>query len=127
MVDAEMLHVSSEKNVKHYHPLAIGFRTTSYSPGMIFEIIFFYLLGPLLETERGNTYVLLVVDLCSRHAEGYAMTKEEKTAGGCAARIVDDYIPSWGCPHPFIPDRGRVYFTSKYCCLPDIGSCQEVY
>ena len=56
--------------------------------------------------EDGNTCVLLVVDLFSRHAEGYATTKkEEKTARGCASRIVDDdYIPRWGCPHTFLSD-----------------------
>ena len=58
------------------------------------------LLGPLPEKKKGNVYVFLIVDLFSRHAEGYAMTKEEKTARGCASRIiVDDYIPRWGCPH----------------------------
>ena len=69
------------------------------------QMIYFDLLGPLPETERGNMYVLLIVDLFSRHAEGYAMTKEEKIARGCAARIVDNHIPRWGCPHTFLSDR----------------------
>ena len=75
------------------------------------QMICFDLLGPLPETKRGNTYVLLVVDLFSRHAEGYAMTKEEKTARGCAARMVDDYIPRWGCPHTFLSDRGTEFIS----------------
>ena len=74
-------------------------------------MISFDLLGPLPETERGNTYVLLIVDLFSRHAEGYAMTKDEKTARGCAAKIVDDYIPRWGCPHTFLSDRGTEFIS----------------
>ena len=75
------------------------------------QMIHFDLLGPLPETERGNTYVLLIVELFSGHEEGYAMTKEEKTARGCAARIVDDYIPRWGCPHTFLSDRGTEFIS----------------
>ena len=65
-------------------------------------MVAFDLLGPLPRTEEGNEYVMLVVDLFSRHAEGYALTKDEKTAEGCASRIVNDYIPRWGCPHTFL-------------------------
>ena len=42
-----------------------------------------------------------IVDLFSRHAEGYAMTKDEKTARRCASKIVDDYIPNGGLLTPF--------------------------
>ena len=43
------------------------------------QMISFNLLGPLPETGRGDTHMLLIliVDIFSRHAEGYAMTKEE--------------------------------------------------
>ena len=60
-------------------------------PSRLGQTVAFDLLGPLPKTERRNTYVSLLVDLFSRHAEGYAITKEEKTARGCAAKIVDDY------------------------------------
>lgn len=43
------------------------------------QIISFDLLGPLPVTVKGNEYVFLVVDLFSRHAEAYAITKGEKT------------------------------------------------
>ena len=69
-------------------------------------MVAFDLLRPLPITERGNPCVLLLVDLFSRHAEGYAVTQEEKTARGCAVKIVDDYIPIWGCPDTFLSDRG---------------------
>ena len=55
---------------------------------------------------KGNAYVFLVVYLFSKHAEAYAITKEEKTMEDCAARLVHDYIPRWGCPHTFLSDRG---------------------
>ena len=52
----------------------------------------FDLKRPLPETNNGDVYVFLIVDIFCRHAEGYAMTKDDKTARGCAAKIVDDYI-----------------------------------
>ena len=39
------------------------------------------------------------------------MTKDEKTARGCASKIVDDYIPRWGCPHTFLSDRGTEFIS----------------
>ena len=53
-------------------------------------MVSFDVLGPLLETKNGNVYVFLIVDIFSRHAERYAMTKGEKTAKGCASRVVGD-------------------------------------
>ena len=75
------------------------------------QMVSFDLLGPLPETKNGNVYVLLVVDLFSRHAEGYAMTKDEETARGCVLRTVDDYIPQRGCPHTFLSDRGTEFIS----------------
>ena len=76
------------------------------------QMVSFDLLGPLPKTHRGNTYILLMVDLFSRHAEAYALTKEEKTAEGCADILVHDYIPRWGCPHTLLSDRGTE-FTAR--------------
>ena len=44
-------------------------------------------IGTLPETKNGKVYVFLIVDLFSRHAEGYAMTKDKKTARGCASDL----------------------------------------
>lgn len=75
-------------------------------------MVAFDLLGPLPKTERGNEYVFLVVDLFSRHAEGYAIPASEKTAIGCAAKLVNDYIPRWGCPHTLLSDRGAEFVAA---------------
>ena len=74
-------------------------------------MVSFDLLGPSPETSNGNVYVFLIVDLFSRHAEGYAMTKEDKTAMGCASRVVDYYIPRGGCPHTFLSDRETEFIS----------------
>ena len=39
------------------------------------------------------------------------MTKDEKTARGCASKLVDDYIPRWGCPYTFLSDRGTEFIS----------------
>lgn len=77
-------------------------------------MVSFGLFGPLPTTAKGNAYVFLVVYLFSRHAEAYALTKGEKNTGGCAARLVNDYIPRWGYPHTFLSDRGAE-LVSKVC------------
>ena len=57
------------------------------------QMVAFDLLGPLPRNNQGNEHVLLVVDLISRHTEGYAVSADEKTTQGCAAKLVHDYIP----------------------------------
>ena len=64
----------------------------------------------------------------SRHAEAYAITKEEKITEGCAARLVHDYIPTWGCSHTFLSDR-VTEFVSVVCrgVFKMLGSVKNVY
>ena len=70
------------------------------------QMVVFDLLGSLPRTNQGNEHVLLVVDRFSRHAQGYALSADEKTTQGCAAKLVHDCIPRWGSPHTFLSDRG---------------------
>ena len=53
------------------------------------QMVSFDLLGPLPETKNSTVYVFMVVDSFSRQAEGYAMTKYEKTAIGDNSKIGD--------------------------------------
>ncbi|CAB1111159.1 unnamed protein product [Ectocarpus sp. CCAP 1310/34] len=76
------------------------------------EMVAFDILGPLPKTKRGNMYILLVVDLFSRHVEPYALTSEEKTAQGCATKLADDCVVRWGCPKYLLSDRGAE-FTAR--------------
>ena len=39
------------------------------------------------------------------------MTKHEKSARGCASKIVGDCIPRWGCPRTFLSDRGTEFIS----------------
>ena len=80
-------------------------------PGRPGQVVAFDFLGPLPKTDLGNEFVFLVVDLFSRHAEGYALTKAEKCAKGFVAILVNEYIPKWGCPKVWLSDRGPEFAT----------------
>ena len=77
-------------------------------------MVAFDLLGPLPRPNQGNERLLLVVNLFSRHAEGYALSDDEKTTQGCAAKLVHDYTPRWGCLYAFLSDKGPE-FVSTVC------------
>ena len=64
-----MLYLPSEEECAKYHSMAISLPATTSRPG---QMVSFDLLGPLPETKNGNVYVFLI-DLFSRHTEGYAM------------------------------------------------------
>lgn len=86
-------------------------------------------LGPLPKTNDGKEYVFLVVDLFSRHAEGYAITKKEKNAKGFVAILVNEYIPRWGCAKIWLSDRGPEFATDG-CSeggVQDVGLGKEIY
>lgn len=72
-------------------------------------MIAFDFVGHLPETERGSQYIMLVVDLFSRHAKRYLLSKKERNAQGCTSRIASDYVPRWGCPHNFPSDQGTEF------------------
>ncbi|CAB1105230.1 unnamed protein product [Ectocarpus sp. CCAP 1310/34] len=73
------------------------------------QMVSFDYLGPLPKTTKDNEYVFLVVDLFSRHAEGYPLTKAQKNAKGFVSIMVNDYIARWGCPHTMLSDRGAEF------------------
>ena len=80
--------------------------------------------GTPSKNSTGNEYVfLLVADLFinSRHAETYALSADEKTAKGCAAKLVHDYIP--------LPQRqrSRVRVHDLLGNLPRARGLKEIY
>lgn len=76
------------------------------------QMVSFDYLGPLPKTANDCEYIFLVVDLFSRHAEGYSLQKAENNAMGFVAILVNEYIPRWGCPHTFLSDRGPEFANS---------------
>ena len=77
-------------------------------------MVAFDLLGPIPRTKKENEHVLLAVELFSRHAGRNALSANEKTTQGCAAKLRHDFIPRWDCPQTFLRDRGPE-FVSTVC------------
>ena len=64
-------------------------------------------LGPLLVTERGNRFILLLTDHFTKYVEIIAVP--DMTAEVCASRILNEYVSRWGCPLSIHSDQGRTY------------------
>ena len=76
-----------------------------YHAGSPLEMIHIDILGPLIETSRGNQYVLVVVDQFSKWAECYVLS--DQTAERVARTLVSEFIGRFGCPLEFHSDQGR--------------------
>ena len=67
-----------------------------YHAGSPLERIHIDILGPLIETPRGNQYVLVVVDQFSKWVEYYALS--DQTAERVTRTLGSEYIGRFGCP-----------------------------
>ena len=67
-----------------------------YHAGSPLERIHIDILGPLIETPRGNQYVLVVVDQFTKWVECYALANQ--TAERVARTLVSEFIGRLGCP-----------------------------
>ena len=63
------------------------------------------ILGPLVETPRGNQYVFVVVDQFSKWVECYALS--DQTAETVASTLVTEFLGRLGCPLELHSDQGR--------------------
>ena len=76
-----------------------------YHSGSPLERIHIDILGPLVETPRGNQYVLVVVDQFTKWVECYALP--DQTAERVASTLVTEFIGRLGCPLELHSDQGR--------------------
>ncbi len=70
------------------------------------------ILGPLPLTERGNRYVLVIVDCFSRYTEAYAIP--DFTAKTTADVIVTQFFSRFGVPLELHSDQGRNYESQLF-------------
>ena len=76
-----------------------------YHTGSPLERIHIDILGPLIETPRGNQYVLVVVVQFSKWVECYALS--DQTAERVARILVSEFLGRFGCPFELHSDQGR--------------------
>ena len=90
------------------------------------QMVPFDLLGPLTVTAKGNEYVFQVVDLFSRHAEAYAITKGEKHGRWCST--VDSRLDSKkGVPTYFSVRWPGIRVSGMPGGIQDVGVGEEMY
>ena len=77
----------------------------SYHAGSPMERVHIDILGPLVETPRGNQYVFVVVDQFSKWVECYALS--DQTAETVASTLVTEFFGRLGCPLELHIDQGR--------------------
>ena len=70
------------------------------------------ILGPLIETSRGNPYVLVVVDQFSKWVECYAHS--DQTAERVTRTLVSEFIGGFGCPLELHSDQGRNFESRMF-------------
>ena len=81
-----------------------------YHAGSPLERIHINRLEPLIETPRGNRYVLVVVDQLSKWVECYSLL--DQTTERVARTLVSEFMGRFGCPLELHSDQGR-HFESR--------------
>ena len=89
-----------------------------YHAGSPLERIHIDILGPLIETPRGNQYVLVVVDHFSKWVECYALS--DQTAERVARTLVSEFIGRFGCLLELHSDQGRNFESRMFKEVCDI-------
>ena len=83
-----------------------------YHAGSSLERIHIDILEPLIETTRGNQYVLVVVDQFSKWVERYALS--DQTAVRVARTLVSEFIGRFGCPLELHSEQGRNFESRMF-------------
>ena len=61
--------------------------------------------GPLLETNKGNTCIMVVTDYFTKWMEAYALPNQ--VAKMCATKLIEEFICRFGVPRYLHSDQGR--------------------
>ena len=75
--------------------------------GYPMQIVAADILGPLPESDNGNSYILLVFDYFTRWAKAYAIPNQE--APTVATKLVDEMFCRFSIPEQFHTDQGRQF------------------
>ncbi|XP_068757507.1 uncharacterized protein [Montipora capricornis] len=70
------------------------------------------ILGPLPETNKGNKYVAVVVDMYTKWPEAYALPDQE--ANTVARTVMDNFVCRFGCPRGILSDQDRNFESRTF-------------
>ena len=95
---------------------------TSYHVGSPMERVHIDILGPISESNRGNRYVLVMVDQFTKWVECCALP--DQSAETVARSFVDNIVARLGCPFELHSDQGRNFESNvvkEICRLLEIS------
>lgn len=84
----------------------------SIRTGYPLERIQIDILGPLPETNKGNKFVAVVVNMYTKWPEAYALPDQE--AETVAHAVMDNFICRFGCPRGVLSDQGRNFESRTF-------------
>lgn len=70
------------------------------------------LMGPLPKGQFGNQYILVLLDLFTKHVQIYAMRKA--TAGNILRKLRDKYLPAFGPVQSILTDNGTQFHSKAW-------------
>ena len=84
----------------------------SIKTGYPLERIQIDILGPIPETNKGNKYVAVVVDMYTKWPEAYALPDQE--ANTVAQTVMDNFVCCFDCPRGILRDQGRNFESRAF-------------
>ena len=84
----------------------------SIKTGYPLERIEIDILGPLPETDRGNKFVAVVVDMYTKWPEAYALPDQETCT--VAQAVMDNFVCRFGFPRGVLSDQGRNFESRTF-------------
>jgi len=87
-------------------------RMGSVPSGGAFERIAADIMGPLQETDRYNSYILVVSDYYTKWTEAYPLPNQEATT--VADAIVREWVPRFGAPRALHSDQGSNFESATF-------------
>ena len=78
-----------------------------------FQTISIDTVGPMVETDPGNMWIVTVVDHFSSYPAAYAAP--DKTADSVARVLLEHVIPTHTCPRVMISDNGTDFCERRDC------------
>ncbi|KAL4153415.1 hypothetical protein QTP88_001248 [Uroleucon formosanum] len=99
----------TNKNTNKHHRSPMVITSTSTKP---FEKIFLDIVGPLIATETGNTYILTMMDDLSKYS--LAVPLVNHTANNVAKAFVEGFVCVHGFPETILTDQGTDFLSKIF-------------
>ena len=90
--------------------------------GYAFERVHIDIMGPLMETQKGNKYILVIVDQFTKWVEAFPLKYQLAETVACV--VVRECVSRCGCPLEMHTDQGRNFESEVFkemCKLLEIG------